>query len=151
MNTASDEGVQNGADNNTDQEDAYQYTPDETNEYAYAYMDVKGQKDTHLTSAAKQAKHLRDRVDAKTENQASAVYIEPVQTESESGQEAYTALILEEVGKEEKEGIPQIYTQLTPVNGEQDRAAEVADTNLDADQCYMNSKVVTNMKKMKGL
>ena len=151
MTTVSDEGAQNGADNSTDQEDAYQYIPEETNEYAYAYMDVKGQKGTHMISAAKQAKHLRDHGDTKTEKQASAVYFEPVQTKSAGGQEAYTALILEEVGKEENEGIPQIYTQLTPVNGKQDRAAEVAETNLDADQSYVNSKVVTNMKKMKGL
>ena len=70
-----------------------------------------------------------------------------METKSEDGQQAYTASILKEIGKENKARIPQTYTQLQPLSGEQEQAANRVETDFDArNEHYVNSKVVENMK-----
>ena len=143
MTTISDDGAQNDGDTNTDgdREDAYQYIPDESEEYSYAYTDVKGQKNTNLASATKQSEQPRDH-NTECGNQASGKNNKPAEKKSDDGQQAYAALILEEVDKGNQEKIPQIYTQLKPLSGEQEQGDESVETNLDANQFYVNSNVV---------
>ena len=88
MTTVSEE-VQNGADVNTDKEDMYHYIPDESDEYSQAYMDDKGQEDIDMSSDT-----------TRSGNQASEDYYERVGNETGDDQQAYTALILEEIDKE---------------------------------------------------
>ena len=98
MTTVSGKGAQNSGDTNTDgdREDAYQTIPDEFYEYSYAYTDVKGQKDTRLSSASKDSWQSRDH-DTKTGNQASGEYLEPVEKKSEDGQLANIGLTRNEL------------------------------------------------------
>ena len=141
MTTVSEE-VQNGADVNTDKEDVYHNIPDESDEYSYAYMDANSREDIQMPQDTK-----------RSGNQASEDYYERVGNESGDNQDAYTALILEEIDKENhKETASQVYTQLKQDNrgNKQENVAEDKETETDAhDQFYANSKVVQNMKRVK--
>ena len=101
MTTVSEE-IQNGVD----EEDMHHCIPDESDEYSYAYMDVKGQVDIHMALDIQQSG-----------NQTSEEYCERIDNESEKLQPAYTGLVLEEVDKETPmETTPHIYTQLKQDN-----------------------------------